>query len=127
PTTASVDSLAAGEYSLTITDALGCTETFTFEVLLTSTKNPAAADLQALIVPNPSGSAGARLQLSGPWPQHLLLSLHDTHGRLLWQRSVLRSEEISLPQENTPTGSYWLLLRSEEGEILRGLKWVVVE
>ena len=126
PTTASVDSLAAGEYSLTITDALGCTVTFTFEVLLTSTKNPSAAELQALIVPNPSGSAGARLQLSGPWPQHLLLSLHDTHGRLLWQRLVLRSEEINLPGKNTPTGSYWLVLRSEEGEVLKGLKWVVV-
>ena len=127
PTTASVDSLAAGEYSLTITDALGCTETFTFEVLLTSTKNPPTAELQALIVPNPSGSGGAVLQLQGPWPQHLLLSLHDTNGRLLWQRSVLRSEEINLPGKNTPTGNYWLLLRSEEGEILRGLKWVVVE
>ncbi|GIV31813.1 MAG: hypothetical protein KatS3mg030_115 [Saprospiraceae bacterium] len=127
PTTASIDSLPPGQYTLTVTDAAGCSETFFFEVLLTSTKNPAAAGLQALIVPNPSGSGGAVLQLQGPWPQHLLLSLHDTHGRLLWQRSVLRSEQISLPQENTPAGSYWLLLRSEQGAVLKGLKWVVVE
>ncbi len=127
PTTASVDSLPPGQYTLTVTDAAGCSETFFFEVLLTSTKNPAAAALQALIVPNPSGSGGAVLQLQGPWPQHLLLSLHDTHGRLLWQRSVLRSEEINLPGKNTPAGNYWLLLRSEQGAVLKGLKWVVVE
>ena len=125
PTTPSVDSLAAGEYSLTITDAPGCTEVFTFEVLLTSTNNPSSEKLQARIVPNPSGSAGAVLQLSGPWPQHLRLSLHDTHGRLLWQQAVLRSEEINLPGKNTPPGTWWLVLRSEEGEVLKGLKWVV--
>ena len=123
PTTASVDSLSAGEYTLTVTDALGCTDTFTFEVLLTATRNPAAASLQALIVPNPSGSAGAVLHLRGPWPLRLRLSLHDGAGRLLWQQEVLRSEEIDLPKESLPPGTYWLVLRSETGEVLQGLKW----
>lgn len=123
PTTASVDGLSAGQYTLTVSDALGCTGTFTFEVLLTATRNSTASSLQALIVPNPSGSAGAVLHLRGPWPQRLRLSLHDGAGRFIWQQEVLRSEEIVLPKESLPPGTYWLVLRSEEGKVLQGLKW----
>ena len=125
PTTASVDSLSAGEYTLTVTDAQGCTEVFLFEVLVSASREAAGPPPGALIVPNPSGAAGAELQLSGPWPLHLRLSLHDSAGRQLWQRRVLRSAAIPLPQTSqTPPGTYWLLLRSEDGRLLKGLKWV---
>jgi hypothetical protein len=82
--TPSLENIPPGTYTLSITDAAGCTWISSYTV---SFQSPAPhrnqLDVQAQIVPNP-GTSAAVLWLELPQDQHLDIRISDTFGRVLY-------------------------------------------
>jgi len=111
-----------GDYSLTVTDSQGCTANFMFFVDFGSAAGEASANpFGAAIVPNPSGSGGARLVLDST-VSSLSIRIFDAQGKLV-ASSELTTSEYTLPK-GLAAGTYWVVLG--EGEKRLALEWVVM-
>ena len=120
--TQSVDSLSVGDYSVTVTDALGCSGTrdFTLDLMPVSTdESGVLAGLEAF--PNPTSGQFA-LRIALPSAVEVSLEVYDSRGRRV-QRSELGhlqelAAEIDLGAE--PAGLYFVRVRA--GEAVRTLR-----
>ena len=122
-TTQSADSLSVAQYSVTVTDALGCSETLSVEVDLTavSTSDPddLLTNLQAY--PNPTdGSVHLRLELPGPLA--VGYEVYDANGRRIQRRDLGTDRGITSSVElgDQPSGLY--LLRIYAGTATRTVR-----
>jgi len=127
-TTQSLLNVPAGNYSLTLTDAMGCETVFSFAVDFTNaTGDSQAAKLKAAIVPNPSGLGGAQLWLDTPKAEQFQLRVFDGLGRILFTQDLKATagqNSFGLPTGLSP-GIYWV--RAENGQgTMTVLKWVVM-
>jgi len=125
-TTLEVLGLLPGDYSVTITDAVGCSWVYSFtvgfEVTATGDKQLKG---QATIVPNPS-SSHAVLYLEMPQAQPLTVAVTDRLGRDIYANNAFfqaGKNSFALPQ-GLAAGMYWLTLKDGEGSRLV-LRWVV--
>ncbi|MBK9017857.1 MAG: T9SS type A sorting domain-containing protein [Saprospiraceae bacterium] len=101
-----------GDYSLTVTDSQGCTASFSFFVdFETATGEVLSNPFGATIVPNPSGSGGARLVLDSA-VSSLSIRIFDAQGQLV-ASDELTASEYTLPK-GLAAGTYWVVL--SEGE-----------
>ncbi len=116
--------VVSGDYSLTVTDAQGCTASFSFFVDISLSANSAQPNpFGAAIVPNPSGKGTkARVQLSKAGGG-LVFSVFDEAGRLVATNKV-EGMTFELPQ-GLSAGSYRVVL--QDGERRAVLNWVVGE
>lgn len=117
-TTAIITDLLPGEYTLTLTDAAGCTDVRTFTVSFTNNTNwLGQEDWSYTIYPNPVRS-GAPLQIQfEQWPTNATsLQLHDALGRKVQQYATSNRPTQELPTNALPMGVYWLVLVGEHGE-----------
>jgi hypothetical protein len=120
---ASADSLSVETYSVTVTDALGCQETKTFDVGLqpTSLTDPEGILSDLRLFPNPTGGR-VTLQVDLPHVVTVAWELYDLRGRRragampASQRNW--TEDIDLSE--LPAGMY--LLRVRAGDALRTLR-----
>ena len=88
-TTQSADSLSVAQYGVTVTDALGCSDTLSVEVDLTAVATSDPDDLLSGLeaFPNPtSGRVDLRLELPGPLP--LGYEVYDANGRRITTRQL---------------------------------------
>jgi hypothetical protein len=109
-----------GDYTLTVTDSQGCTASFSFFVDFNSAAGEAGANpFGAAIVPNPSGSGGARLVLERPLAQ-FSVRVFDAQGRLVHEQRA----DLALPKD-LAAGTYQVVLERESKRAV--LKWVVGE
>ena len=124
-TVASLQNIPPGSYAVTVTDANGCTQVFTFEVdIETAAGEKQPVGFQAVIVPNPSGrDGGARLLITGLVSPKITVTVYDAGGRQVSQDRFFTGHEYALPG-SLPAGLYWVLLESETGQ-RRALRWVV--
>lgn len=124
-----IDDLAAGDYTLTLTDvSSGCQRVYMFVVEnLTSIRQSVELQgISAQISPQPTErnySATLNLQNSGS-PQQIRVELLDVTGRTLWSQShrINTQTELQLPERPIP-GMYFVRLLGESGMLT--LPWVV--
>ncbi len=114
--------VVSGDYSLTVTDAQGCTASFSFFVDLSLSANSAQPNpFGAAIVPNPSGrGTRARVQLSKA-EDGLVCRVFDEAGRLV-ATGTIEGMAFVLPA-GLAAGSYRVVL--QDGERRAVLNWVV--
>ena len=122
-TTQSADSLSVAQYSVTVTDAIGCSETLSVDVDLTAvaTSDPddLLTNLQAF--PNPTdGRVDLRLELPGPLT--LGYEVYDGNGRRLTRRDLGRDRQLTATVElgDQPSGLY--LIRVYAGTASRTVR-----
>ncbi|MGK0333640.1 MAG: hypothetical protein ACI974_000456, partial [Paraglaciecola sp.] len=111
---ATADSLAVGDYTVTVTDAVGCADVITFTVDLDVATDEATEVLESLSVyPNPtSGLLELRLNLKRA--TELSAEVYDLTGRKMLTKNLgqqLRLNE-QLDFSSLPNGIYLLRLRA---------------
>lgn len=124
-TVASLGDLTIGNYAVTVTDALGCTDNIAFEVDFgTDAEDPEGLLSSLNVSPNPtSGLLNLRLEL--PESSELTATIYDLTGRELLRRDFGRSRLLNegLELSNFPAGIY--LLRVNTGLAARTVRVVL--
>jgi hypothetical protein len=124
------NALPPGQYTLTLTDQLGCYKIYTYTVPVTTALNSIRTQsTQIQLVPNPGHLGQAfKLHYQGMDPGQWQLQVLDLSGRvLLRQGYTLQAEgSLELPQQpGFPAGLYVLSLSKNEMRV--STKWVVLK
>ena len=127
-TSQSITDLLPGIYSLTITDAVGCSDTLEFEVgIMVDTKHLLHQGFEVSLFPNPAPQKGyGILSVKTNSHQSLSMQLNDMTGRLLRKEIFEASSGLSYQKVWAPevTGVYLLRIVGENGQQVF-LRWVV--
>ncbi|PPK85170.1 putative secreted protein (Por secretion system target) [Neolewinella xylanilytica] len=122
-TTQSADSLSVAEYAVTVTDALGCSETLDVEVDLTAVATSDPDDLLSGLEAFPNPTAGrVDLRLELPGPLDLGLEVYDGAGRRIERRSLGKSNSLATFIELTDRTPGLYLIRVHAGEATRTVR-----
>ncbi|MCC6724196.1 MAG: SprB repeat-containing protein [Saprospiraceae bacterium] len=122
-------SVPAGDYVLSLSDALGCEQTFPFTVdFLNAASQKLGKAWTASILPNPAARNGlARLSIQSEWAQSIDCQIFEVTGKLIWKERIPVSAGDKLYPLNTPnTASVYLVVLSNELDFVC-LKWVVMD
>ena len=109
--------LSAADYTVTVTDAVGCTDVIRVTVDFNTDVDEADAALQGLrVYPNPT-SGLLTLELDAPRATSLRYDLFDLTGRRLLSRDLGRQQSLreGIDLGSYPTGTYLLRIQSERG------------
>lgn len=122
--TNTISNLGAGFYTVTVTDANGCTYETSFPIGISGTQDPASV-LRFDLSPNPGyGPLTLYLELATQADLHLLV--FDASGKLILEQTGMHTEALTLPlnlEAETP-GMYTFLMRIDGNLALR--RWVLI-
>ena len=123
-TTQSVDSLSVGDYSVTVTDALGCSGTRDFTLDLTPVGTDEVGVLAGLeAFPNPtSGQLALRITL--PQTVELSVEVYDSRGRRMQRSELGRLQELATEIDLGTEAAGLYFVRVRAGEAVRTLRVV---
>ena len=129
-TTEDIQNLSSGQYTLTITDANGCTENFEFEIFTVSTSAVIENDVAVSIYPNPvRANQGLTVEI-----QSTSSSDFELVGFNILGEQILPLQTLSMNGDNgqffVETSNYngLLILRlSHQGELIKVSKVMVIE
>ena len=111
-TTESITNLAVGEYTVEITDAVGCSASFTFEVgVLTFTGDP--EDSKFKIFPNPASNEVEVTMVPGTSNK---VELINAQGKII--RTIKSNEDHVIIKLKQPAGVYYLRVGKETQRLL---------
>jgi hypothetical protein len=115
--TQDINNLTPGTYSVTITDANGCSSTETVNMILSSTDGINFVE-SFNVMPNPSNGAFT-IQIELATIQNLEIELVDVLGRKLREWNMTGQQSMQIPVDITEQagGMYLVILRSEDGKI----------
>lgn len=97
------DQLAQGDYSVTITDAEGCS--LTQDYFITDIHIHETSALQPVVFPNP---AHDRISVQLPWADNGTVELWNAHGQCVRQISALGQKRIDIDVRDLSSGCYML-------------------
>ncbi|HMX38801.1 MAG TPA: T9SS type A sorting domain-containing protein [Saprospiraceae bacterium] len=120
-----ITGLSAGHYTVTVTDALGCTGVATVEIKVSTALHEVSGELELSLSPNPA-DAEALLSLSMQEHRELSVRVLDALGRTVAEPWVGRmaSGTLRLDVGGLPAGVYWVQVRAGERT---GVRKLVVE
>lgn len=120
--TPSISQLAGGIYTLTITDANGCTQVLTAQVKTTIATHEADWIGSLQLSPNPTNGA-ALLEIQLLQAEALRLRVHDAAGRLVWELAADAAATINqiIDLQNYAAGVYHLSIQSRDRVATRKL------
>ncbi|THH39439.1 T9SS type A sorting domain-containing protein [Neolewinella litorea] len=126
-TSQSADSLSVADYTVTVTDAVGCTDQLSVSVDLdaVATEDPNAVLAGLEVFPNPtSGWLSLRLEL--PTAEQILVEVYDARGQRLQVQDLGRRAQVAgrVDLSQVPSGMYFLRVRAgEAARTLRIARW----
>ena len=129
-TTPFIKNLSSGDYTLTLTDANGCSRVFTFTIIdLTSSYTPSShygIDLKWYPSMVQKG-ASSQLDFRAESPLKLEVSIRSLQGKTLLKKKVTTQDKWqSLPiSADMPKGVYIVSI-SLRGNIIRTWRWIVI-
>lgn len=115
-----LDSLEAGEYSVTITDANGCEALFGFEIAMVNSVFDFKNNYNLKLFPNPTDQGISQVVLKGN--EFYKFDILSTTGEIM--KSGLLPQNHLLKWEEARSGLYLVIIRNEAGDIFIG-KWIV--
>lgn len=117
--TQTISGLSEGQYTVTVTDALGCSNVLTVNIELTATSAPDAIGKFSL-APNPTGGL---LQLNAEMKQvaEVQAQLLDLMGRKIWESPVQTTQNLNetIDLSAYPAGLYLVRLRVDGQSVTR--------
>lgn len=108
----------SGDYTLVVTDANGCTEAFTWNIIVTALSELTVAGIDVQIFPNPMKTDGLYyLKFQATKNQLLYLTLRDVRGVLIEERElqVTTGESLAIFEAIKFSGEYFMEIRTENG------------
>ncbi len=116
-TTPEATGLNSGTYTVTVTDANGCTkEAEVFVSFVTSVDELLNAALS--IYPNPSNGQ-IFIEFQWPQPESIQIDLRNALGQLILSQGYSASRRFALEQKDLAAGVYWLQLRVGDQQLSR--------
>jgi hypothetical protein len=118
--------LTSGVYSLSVTDANGCSAVSdTMTVVVVAISDPSLSDLGLSIYPNPARGE-FKLRTESPIAQSLAVSISDMYGhRLVQQNLPSLGQEVAFDISGIAAGTYMVEVVSKQGQ--RSLFRLVVQ
>lgn len=119
-TTSTITGLSGGTYTVTVTDAVGCTAVAEVEVKISSSTDESNWLTDLSLSPNPT-EGFAQLTLRLQEPEAVRLSIHDTAGRLIFEEKMGAAQIFSqkLDLSGQPAGVYLVRVQAGEQTALR--------
>lgn len=122
-TTASIENLPVGTYSLTLTDSLGCTQVFTFVLDFEVAASEAGTDeFNITVYPNPAGKSQLiTCALKKEFNSNAEYYLLDAWGRKIREKQKinLNNGAFNFTAPSSP-GIYWLIIEDGTGRKIYG-------
>ncbi|MFH1321216.1 MAG: T9SS type A sorting domain-containing protein, partial [Bacteroidota bacterium] len=110
-TTATADSLCAGTYHITITDANGCTAIDSVNISEVSGIENFNNVEYLKIYPNPSGNT-ITIQFPNPKNEKHTLTIYNSKGQLVQKIENITSGELKVKNNNWESGLYFFQLQN---------------
>lgn len=121
-TTQDLTGLNGGQYTVTATDANGCTQVLSATVNTTSSVGEADVFAQLQLSPNPTeGVAQISLQLHQK--AGVQIAVRDVAGRLIWESARVETDLMTMPLDlsRQPAGIYQVVIQVDNQVFVRQL------
>ncbi len=125
--TQDIDSLYVGHYSVTITDANGCTAVGNFDITYASLVENISISQQIKVYPNPNNNGCFNIETGKDNCKDIQIKVFDITGKVIYSEKIKNNQSTNrFELKNIPVGMHFLQLMLDNSELIT-IKLVVTE